>query len=242
MIRIAIIDDSLAVCGHLEQLLQGFGQKYQQKIESEPYSSSTAFLEAIRKSEVFDLLFIDIELEQGRSGIEIADHIRNELGDELQQIVYISGKAGYSMALHHTHPLDFLIKPIQEEQIEKVMLRYLKMTGAWTDIFSYQSGGDTLKVKIGKIQYFSVRNKEIAMHTEEGITYFNGSLKDIRQQMESHGFMYIHRAFLVNPMYVQIFEYERVLLYDGTELPIGSSRRAEICRLRMHMLKQRRRL
>lgn len=233
MIRIAVIDDKIEICGHIERYMHDFSLKYNQRIEIEPYTSSTTFLRAIKENhEVFDLIFLDIELDEN-TGIDIANFIRYEKQDELQQIIYISGKSSYSLSLHDTHPLDFLVKPLQNEKLEKVMLRYLKISGLWTDIFSYQIGRDILKVKISNIRYFSVKNKEIVIHKIDKEESFYSSLREIEEQLRKHNFLWIHRNYLVNPMHIQVFEYDQIILYDGEILPIGSSRKKEICRKRM---------
>ena len=233
MIRVTVIDDNIEICAHIESCLHQFELKYNQEIEVEPYTSSDAFLQAIQQNhEVYDLIFLDVELDQ-KSGIDLANYIRYEKKDELQQIVFISGKSSYSLSLHDVHPLDFLIKPFSEIDLERVMTRYLKISGRWTDSFFYQQGGDTIKIKVSEIWYFSVLNKEVMMHTNSGIVSFHGSLREIDKQLRKDSFLYIHHSYLVNPEYVKIFEYDQVTLYDDTVLPIGSSRRVDICKKRM---------
>lgn len=238
MIRIAVVDDDVYICSHIENYMMSFSENHNQKVEVEPYSTSEAFFYAIKENnEVYDLIFLDIELDE-KTGIDIAEYIRYEKQDEMQQIVYISGKSSYSLALHDTHPLDFIVKPIRNEQLEKVIIRFLKISGDWTDTFSYNVGGDTIKVKINEIKYFSVENKDIIIHTVSNDDYFRGSLRDIEKELKQYGFMYIHRSYLVNSAYVKIFEYDQVILTDGiTKLPIGSSKRTEICRKRMEIKK-----
>lgn len=238
MLRIAVVDDRVEVCGAIEAILLSLSEQIGQPIETEPYTTSTAFLHALCDlHEVFDLIFLDIELDV-QSGIDIANRIRYELQDEFQPIVYISGNPEYSLALHDTHPLGFLLKPLKRDEIERVLLRFLKLSGIWSDVFSYRAGGDTIKVKVQDICYFTVSNREIVMHLTTGIQYFSGSLREIGKQLEKHGFIEIHRSFLVNPRFVQIFEYDRVILFDGEILPIGSSKRSEICRKRMEWAKR----
>lgn len=236
MIRIAVVDDKKEICSHIEKYVSSFSAKQNIEIEVEPYFKSEEFIFAIKQNrEVFDLIFLDIELDE-KTGIDIANMIRYEMRDELQPIVYISGKSSYSLSLHDTHPLDFIVKPVEYDRFEKVMIRYLKITGKWTDVFSFQSGVDYVKIKINKIKYFSVVNKDILIHTVDGQYYFKGSLREIEQQLRKYDFLYIHRSYLVNPLYVKIFEYDKVILSDNkTKLPIGSSRRAGICKKRIEL-------
>ena len=110
-----------------------------------------------------------------------------------------------------------MIKPFSEIDLERVMTRYLKISGRWTDSFFYQQGGDTIKIKVSEIWYFSVLNKEVMMHTNSGIVSFHGSLREIDKQLRKDSFLYIHRSYLVNPEYVKIFEYDQVTLVPPEE-------------------------
>lgn len=47
--------------------------------------------------------------------------------DEITQIVYISGKSEYALELFDINPLNFLVKPLNYEKIEKVINKYLKL-------------------------------------------------------------------------------------------------------------------
>ncbi len=243
MIRIAIVDDRMQECAKIETYIETVSKQLHQKVEVEPYTSSSSFLHAIQNNhEAFHLIFLDIELDE-KTGIDIAQHIRYVMQDELQQIVYISGNSTYSLSLHDTHPLDFLVKPIEQNAIEKILQRYLKIAGLWTDTFSYQVAGDVITIKLKNIRYFQVVDKTIAVYTIDGVDYFKGSLNEIAEKLRKFNFLHIHRSYLVNPVYIKIFEYDKVILSDGFgdthELPIGSAKRAEICKMRMEWLRQK---
>ncbi len=66
----------------------------------------------------YDILFLDIELFR-MTGIEAGDFIRNRLEDRSMQIIYISGKSSYARELFKTQPMDFLVKPITQQNREQ---------------------------------------------------------------------------------------------------------------------------
>ena len=86
MIRIAIVDDIIEICSSLERILLHYAEKIDEKIEVEPYTSSETFFSALDNNETFDLIYLDIEIDN-KTGIDIANHIRSVMDDELQQIV-----------------------------------------------------------------------------------------------------------------------------------------------------------
>lgn len=228
MIRVAIVDDVISVCGHMEKYLFDIAKKYNLSIDVESYNSGESFCSDLKMGEVFDIIFLDIELKS-MSGIDVCRYIRQEMDDETQQIVFISAKKQYSLELHSFHPLDFLVKEIDEISIETVFMRFMKITGIWNDVFEFQIGHDVQKIKVKEIKYLTVENRivNIILKNNQASEYY-GTLETAYKQLKKFDFLFLHRRFIVNPMYIGIYEYDKVILNDGIEIPIGSSKRQQI--------------
>lgn len=228
MIKIAIVDDVVAVCSQLETYLFEIAKKYSLSIDVEPYTSGESFCSDLKKGEVFDIIFLDIELKC-MSGIDVCRYIRQEMEDETQQIVFISAKKQYSLELHSFHPLDFLVKEINKNSVETVFMRFMKITGLWNDVFEFQTGHDVQKIKIKDIKYLTVKNRIVnIVHKNNQLLEYYGTLETAYKQLQKFNFLFLHRQFIVNPIYIGIYEYDKVILNDGMEIPIGSSKRQQI--------------
>lgn len=229
MIRIAVIDDVTAVCGQLEKYLFHIANKYDVTVEVETYRNGEEFCSDLNSGEIFDLIFLDIELK-ALSGIEVSRYIRDAMGDELQQIVFISAKKQYSLELHSFHPLDFLVKDIRENDVETVFKRFLKIDEIRNDVFEFKVGHDIRRVKIQDIKYLTINNRIVSVVLKNGNTVeFYGTLEKIYiGQLKKFNFLFLHKKYIVNPIFIEIYEYDKVVLNDGTVIPIGSSRRKEI--------------
>lgn len=162
MIRIAVVDDVCEVCTQLEKYLLQLSDKYNQEIEVEPFYSGKSICDALKKHDSYDLIFLDIELDQ-ISGIDVGKFIRDTLEDELQLLVYISANSQYSLQLHQMHPLDFLIKEIQFSDVDEIFKRFLKLQKKWSDVFEYKYGHDSMMVKVKNIRYLKVENRMITI-------------------------------------------------------------------------------
>lgn len=57
-------------------------------------------------------------------GVMVGQMIRSDLSNEVTQIVYVSAKESYAMKLFQNRPMDFLVKPVKEKDVEKVMEEY----------------------------------------------------------------------------------------------------------------------
>ncbi len=228
MIRIAIVDDVISVCGQMERYLFEIARKYNLSIDVETYESGESFCSDLKMGEVFDIIFLDIELK-GISGIDVCRYIRQEMDDETQQIVFISAKKQYSLELHSFHPLDFLVKEIDENSVETVFMRFMKIAGLWNDVFEFQIGHDVQKIKVKEIKYLTVENRIVNIILKNNkVAEYYGTLETAYKQLQKFDFLFLHRQFIVNSMYIGMYEYDKVILNDGTIIPIGSSKRQQI--------------
>lgn len=229
MIRIAIVDDVVEVCYSIENTLMTLSKKLNAEIITEHYYDGDSLCQDLSSGIAYDLILLDIELNQ-INGIQAAHFIRNDLNDELQQIVFISAKKQYSMELHTFHPLDFLVKPIECADLENIIKKYLKMSGKWNDLFNYKIGRELRSIKVKDIWYVTVLDRIVylVLKNRKTIEYYGTLGKAYEEQLKKHDFLWVHKQYVVNPYYVKKYEYDKLILDDGTSIPIGSSRRKEI--------------
>ncbi len=81
------------------------------KSDIEVFYSGESFLADIMQGNQFDLIYLDIEMDQ-INGIEVGRQIRKEMKDYTTEIVYVSGKDEYDRQLFEVQPLHFIPKPI----------------------------------------------------------------------------------------------------------------------------------
>ena len=225
-IKIALCDDDINIQFAIEEFLQHILQEYHIDYEVECYDSGDQLCASYEKG-MYDLLFLDIEYK-GKNGVEVGKHIREWVGDEIVQIAYISGNAGYAMELFEYRPINFLVKPISELEVRKVVDKFLLITNQKMETFSYKIGSNSYQVSLSDILYFSSRGRKITLHGREEDAEFYGSLENIYSQIKGKRFLYVHKSFLVNYHCIKKMEYEQVTLYDGVVIPISQARRSAI--------------
>lgn len=98
MIRIAIVDDENMVCGGIETIVLQLSKDNDIELETEVYLSGNELCGALKLHECFNLILLDIEMDNG-DGISAGKYLRDELQDDTTQIVYVSGKNGYDRQL-----------------------------------------------------------------------------------------------------------------------------------------------
>ena len=93
------------------------------------------------------------------------------------QIIYISGKQSYAQQLFKVQPMDFIVKPIEEEKIEETLALALKIVGRNTKRFEFQLGKEYYYVPYGDILCFVSDGRKVRLLTTSGEKEFYGKLK-----------------------------------------------------------------
>lgn len=179
------------------------------------------------ESEDYDLIFIDIE-PPIINGVEVGRYIRENLKCEDIQIVYISGDERYAMELFESHPLNFLIKPVDYDKIRKVIDRYLLISGIDKNIFSYKKGHRYNSVRMSDILFFESNGRKIIINMRTGTDEFYGMIDQIYEKLDKKEFLNIHKSFIVNCNYIKEIGYEYIVMFNGRKLPISKMRRKMI--------------
>lgn len=237
MFRIAICDDEPAICSQIENIIINYSAENKAKIEVQVFYSGEELYEFLEEGQQFDMLFLDIELKM-MNGIEVGRKIREELDDQIIQIVYISGKDSYYRDLFDVRPMHFLPKPIEAMEVIKDIRLAMKLTDKFGGIFIYKKGHETYKIGVKTILYFVSDNREVKMVTTEGEELFYGKLDDVFEQVAKYHFMYIHKSYIVNYFYVTKFRYDEVTMSNLENLPISQARRKEIRELQIKYEKE----
>lgn len=226
MYRIGICDDDKELCSGLEEQIYKIAGELSVKVELEVWYSGEGVMNDLRNGTQLDLIFLDIELVR-KNGISVGKFIRNEMEDIQTHIVYISSKQNYAMQLFKVQPLDFLIKPISDEQLKEALVRSMKQKQSLKICFEYQKGSSIFRIPTKDIAYFMSMDKKIRIVTKDGEEEFYGKLKNILEGLPAD-FMMIHQSYIINQLYVSEYFYDSVKMSDGTVLSISKPYRKDI--------------
>lgn len=91
MFKIAICDDEPIICSYIEKIIHDYSKSIAESIEVEVFFSGEELYKYLKNEINFDLIFLDIELSK-LNGIDLGKKIREEMKNEIAQIVYISSK------------------------------------------------------------------------------------------------------------------------------------------------------
>lgn len=123
MIRVIAVDDELPALRRMDKLLQAFGE-----VEvSGLFDSAKAFLEhALTVPDPIDLVLLDMEMP-GLHGLELARRLRS-FRPEIH-IAFLTAYESYARDAFEVEALDYLLKPISETDVARLLERYSKRAG-----------------------------------------------------------------------------------------------------------------
>ena len=125
-------------------------------METEVFSDGKTLLKSIQNGEHYELIFIDIEMEQV-DGITAARRIREI--DRTVLLIYISGYDKYLKELFEVEPFRFLSKPLNHVQFAHYFKESCERINATEVFYQFTFNKEIQKVSVKDIVYFESSNR-----------------------------------------------------------------------------------
>ena len=230
---IGICDDGEFTCSEIEEMLLQYEKKHMIKFAVHIWNSGEQLCRYLKNSGGLDLIFLDIELLD-LDGIVVGRYIREELEIRDIQIVYISCKGQYAQQLFKMQPMDFLVKPILQKQIDETMELAIKIIDKNNMFFEFQKGGEYYKIPYGDILYFYSAGRKIHIVLKNKEIEFYDKIDTIREKLPED-FILIHKSYIINRNHVRKYTYETAEMSNDKILSISKPNRKDV---REHILNQ----
>ena len=215
--RFAICDDERV---HINELEEYFAQKEDLQIESEPFESGEALLDAYKQGQQsFDALFVDMEMG-GMNGIETANAIRTI--DERVIIVFVTSHEEYAIDCFQCSPLRFLKKPLQPEKMNEALQAIEQQLSKKRVVVHLNFGKEQYRLYEDDIIYLDSHNHKIDIYTVDETYVVNKNLNEMEDTLSANVFARAHKAFLVNLRYVRKIKGNEIYLRQCEHtIPLG---------------------
>jgi len=201
MLRALICDDEALVRAELAFVLRDVVSP----CDIVEVETAKAALSALRERP-FDVLFLDIHMP-GLSGIE-ALRLLESIADA-PPVIIVSAHEDYALAAFEHAAVDYLLKPVNGARLAKTLER-IKRTGgpqapsppAPPSRIAVELEGSTKMISIDEVRFVEASGHRIDIHLYDETARYRGSLASCERLLEAHGFMRVHRAYLVNVRHV----------------------------------------
>ena len=112
--------------------------------------------------------------------------------------------------------------------MQSVMRRFLKLKSEQKSI-TIKINEQLLQIKCCDIFYIEKQINHIIIHTQNNKYTVRKTLSQIETMLVPMGFVRTHIGFLVNLDTVQLIEKSRVILKNGTAVPVSRSHYKNVC-------------
>lgn len=190
---------------------------------------------AIRKFQP-EIVFLDIEMPK-YNGLEIVNFFGK---DEIQfNIIFTTAYNQYAIQAFKTSALDYLLKPIDPEELKETIERYkqkqlttfhklqvAKLRLSHTEKIAIPDGNNLIMIEVNEILYLKADSNYTDIHLTNGKKYTTSRiLKNFEGTLSSYSqFFRCHKSYIVNILHTLKFSKANggtVILKNDVEIPIS---------------------
>ncbi len=208
MINIAIVEDEKENAIRLQELLKQYGKATDKSCQTVYFHDGMDFLDQYEKKN-FDIVFMDIDMPY-LDGMSVSKRMRQK--DEKIALIFVTRLSQYAVQGYEVDAVDFMVKPVQYAQLERVMKRaerrIEKNENRYIKVKTQDRGICILNIK--EIQYLEVQRHRLTYHTDQGEYVCNGNLNAAKEELGDNFFAQCNSCYLVNMNYVKQIEGDSV--------------------------------
>lgn len=221
-ITIAICDDEVKILRDIESEVKSILFKIGKKAECFSTSVPEDFLQLLKTKKI-DILLLDIDMPR-ISGMEIAKKINECEYDVL--IIFITNQETLVYDSFQYHPFAFIRKSRYMDELEITLKRALLELNKKKEYYIFKNTDGIIRILFSDILYFEADGNYVKIVSKDEEEYeHRETLISLESKLEGKGFIRIHKGFLVNQEAVFTMYYDKVILNNKQELPIGRANR-----------------
>lgn len=173
-----------------------------------------------------DLAFLDIDFEdEDRNGIDIAKSLRQANSHAL--IFFVTNFIDYAPAGYEVQAFRYILKRDMGEVLERYILQAMERFAEGQEFLRLQNRDEIVELPLETISYLEVMDHSVSIHAGDGSYELNATLSGLEASLAAHGFLRVHKSFLVNMRHIRKFRSRECLLDSGTALAVSERNYAQ---------------
>lgn len=213
--KIAVCDDSDADREYVWNMVRRWAEAHQIAVQCDRFSSAEQFFFHYAEHPDYDILLLDIEMGI-MDGVTMAKRIRRD--NETIQIIFTTGYSDYIAEGYDVAALHYLMKPVNEEKLHRVLDRAAEKISKNEKILNFEISGEMVRVPIYQIRYADVQGNYVTIHAQTTLTV-KMTLGELESQLDDR-FYRAGRSVLVNLTCISRVTKTEIRLSDGTAIPL----------------------
>ena len=199
MTRIAIVDNEEEFLSSLTSYIERYSSESGYRFVVRRFEKVDDFLQIFDK-DVFDLIFMDINFPEGKSGLDAASEIRKV--DQDVAIIFITNLSRFALDGYKYQALDYILKPISYFDFKMRMDRIHSRIPQREKTLTIEKGTTERIVPLEDILYVESKDHDLIYNLKDEVIRVRGkSMKELDRELADFGFARCGVSYLVNLRY-----------------------------------------
>ncbi len=167
-----------------------------------------------------DMAFLDIDFEnEDCNGIEIARRLRQVNREGL--LFFVTNFIDYAPAGFEVRAFRYILKRDMDDILERYILQAMETVAEAQEYLRLWDQDRIVDVPLSQMEYLEVMDHYVSVHAGEDAYVLSATLSNLEAALEPHGFLRVHKSYLVNMAHIRKFRSRECLLANGTALAVG---------------------
>jgi two-component system LytT family response regulator len=246
MITAILIDDDRNLRSGMKQLLARYAPEIKIIGEADSVANGVEVIDQLQPQ----VVFLDIQMNDG-TGFDILEQLALKNGKITSNIVFITAHEQYAIKAFRFSALDFLLKPVDPDELQKVIEKIKNIVVKNDDYAHIDLLLENIRKKVDNFKRIALSNSDgmhlfevsdiIRCESEDNYTKFyiknnkpiliSKTLKEYEELLTDHGFVRIHQSHLINLAFLKSYikkDGGYVVMADNSNLPISQRRREQL--------------
>lgn len=221
MLRIAICEDEEAHRLLAKNAVMNFSCQYGHEYELTVFETAR---ELLASPASYDILLLDIRLEDGADGIEIGYELRKRKSQAA--IILITSLNDRYKDGYLAEPVRYLKKPIEQQKFNEAMQAAIEQLSVSGRVAMFRFGQEHRFIGIDEILYIEAFGKAKRIYYGKTHEYFEtrSTWREVEEQLPERIFYHIQNSYLINLTHVASCTHRSVTMTNGAEINISSGK------------------
>lgn len=214
-IKIVICDDEYTSITQNKNILTGYLEARGIPYELDCFDDGMMCLEHLAQHPV-DLLLLDIFLNAGQMGTELARQLRRF--NQEAKLIFLSSSNEFATESFEVNASYYLLKPLTPEKLAKAMAK----CGITVTDIQIDTGREVISLNPAAVVALEAQNKYTVVYTVNGPLRFLCPLAKFTERLHEPDFLSTHRSFVINLRQVAYYDEDYFYMSNGFKAPMTS--------------------
>lgn len=229
MLRIVICDDDLHMLSKMKNIVEEVLADVQTKAKIQTFSDAQQISRDTLAS--CDIALLDIDLDNTSfNGMDVARQLRKFQNNAI--IIFATNFIEYAPEGYEVKAFRYVLKRDLEEDLKTAL--HLALQQRNKETLQIQCDREIVELTLDDILYLEVQQHSVTAFVQDSAsaeclkTYsFYASLSVLEEKLAPHGFLRVHKSYLVNMRYIKKYQCREMTLEGGITLRVGEKAYAE---------------